>query len=201
MDKQNTRANEQQKGPEATRGSESRNRGVSHPGSYRGFGISPADFFSLGPFSLMRRMNEEMARMFGEFGEGGQTPQRAWAPAIEIQQDDGRMKIRAELPGTNPDDVKIEMTDDAVIIQGERREEREEKQGGMHVSERRYGQFYRAVPLPEGAKSDGVKAQFNNGLLEIEVPVEQQKSSRRQIPIQSASSSQSNQPSSSNKAA
>ena len=200
MDKQSVRSNEpQQKGSEMTRGSESQNRGISRPSSY-GYGISPSDFFRMSPFSLMRRMNEEISRVFGEFtGDGGQHSQSVWAPAIEVRQDQGKMKISAELPGMKPDDVNIEMTGDAMVIRGERREEREENQGGMHVSERRYGNFYRAVPLPEGAKSDGIKATFNNGLLEIDIPIEEKQSSARRIPIQSTSGQQ--QGSSSNKAA
>jgi len=181
-----------------THNSEPQNRGLGRREPF-GFGISPAEFFRLGPFSLMRRMNEEMGRWFDEMaGDGGFGSQTAWSPAIEVRHEQGRMKISAELPGMKPDDVKIEMTEDAVVIQGERRDEREEKQQGMHLTERRYGRFYRAVPLPEGVKADGVKAQFNNGLLEIEVPVEQKQNSARQIPIQSASGGQAT---SSNRAA
>jgi HSP20 family protein len=55
----------------------------------------------------------------------------------------------------------------------------------VYRSERRYGQFYRSIPLPEGADTEQAKAQFNNGVLEVTVPAPEQKSSRREIPIQS----------------
>src|SRR5258706_16337605 len=100
------------------------------------------------------------------------------------------------------------MTDDAIVLEGERKCEHEENKGGVHITERRYGRFYRAIPLPEGAKTDQAQAKFENGVLEVEVPVEQPKEQRRQIPIQSAtqatsgsSGTQSSQQGSSGKAA
>jgi HSP20 family protein len=173
---------EGQRGQEVARGSQQQ-RGLSRPGNYEGFGISPAEFFRLGPLALMRRMNEEMSRMFGDFGDGGSWS-RGWSPAIEVKQRDNKMTICAELPGMKPDDVHIEMTDDSVVIEGERRDDREENERGVRVTERRYGHFYREIPLPEGANSENVKAHFDNGVLEIEVPVQERQSSRRQIPIQ-----------------
>src|SRR6185295_1138195 len=90
-------------------------------------------------------------------------------------------------PGLHPDDVKLEITDDAIVLEGERKGEREENKGGLHVTERRYGRFYRAIPLPEGAKTDDARAKFENGVLEVTVPIELLKSKRREIPIQGGS--------------
>jgi len=56
-------------------------------------------------------------------------------------------------------------------VEGERKKEKEEKREGYYHSERSYGKFYRSIPLPEGAKGDQVAAQFNNGVLEVTVPV------------------------------
>jgi HSP20 family protein len=142
------------------------------------------------PFSLMRRMSEEMdrtmARLVGQAAGGGGLS--TWVPAIEVSEREGQIQVQAELPGMRPEDVKVEITDDAVVIQGERKEEREENQGGMYRSERRYGHFYREIPLPEGANPEQARAQFNNGVLEITVPVSQQSSNRRQIPVTSGAS-------------
>jgi len=159
-------------------------RGAGLPGAMM---LSPGDFFRMSPFSLMRRMSEEMDRVFGEFGflrgDGGKV---VWAPAIEVSQADGTYQIRAELPGVNAGDVKLEITDDAVILQGERKLERQETKGGVHLTERQYGYFYRAVPLPEGAKGEEARAKFANGILEVTVPVQEQKEKRREIPIEPA---------------
>jgi HSP20 family protein len=104
-------------------------------------------------------------------------------PAIEVSERDNQMVVCAELPGLKPEDVKVEVTEDAIVIEGERKHEHEEKQGGRWHSERSYGRFYRAIPLPDGAKSEQVRADFKNGELQVTVPVEQAQSKRRQIPI------------------
>ena len=78
--------------------------------------------------------------------------------------------VKADLPGLKKEDVKIDITDDAITIQGERRSEHQEEREGVYRSERSYGSFYRVVPLPEGAMTDQAKATFNNGVLEITMP-------------------------------
>jgi HSP20 family protein len=192
MARQDTRTNEQQnqqgqQGQQMAR-SQQEQRGMARSGGYpAGIAIAPADFFRLGPFSLMKRMNEELDRVFGEFGlNRAEEAKPGWAPAVEVTERDGKFVVRADLPGIKPEDVTLAITDDAVVLEGERKCEREEDKGGVHITERRYGRFYRAIPLPEGAKTDQAQAKFENGVLEVEVPVEQPKEQRRQIPIQSA---------------
>ncbi len=70
-----------------------------------------------------------------------------------------------------------------LVIQGERKEEHEEKKEGFYRSERSYGQFYRLIPLPDDVNLDQVRADFNNGVLEITVPVPQTQQRRNEIPI------------------
>jgi HSP20 family protein len=141
----------------------------------------------MNPFTLMRRMSEELDRAFSESG-GRDQGEMVWAPPIEVTQQDGNYVVRAEIPGINANDVKLEITDDAVVIQGERKSEHEEKKGGMHLTERRYGRFYRAIPLPEGAKVDQVRAKCEDGVLEVIVPTEEQRHKAREIPIQGGTS-------------
>lgn len=153
------------------------------------FLLSTMDLFNTSPFSLMRRMSEEMDRMFGGFGSGrGQSGAGGgmWSPAIEVSERDGNYVVCAELPGIKPDEVKVELTDDAVVIQGDRRWESEQNQGGLQRSERRYGQFYRSIPIPEGVDAEQVRAKLENGVLEVTVPAPQKQSNRRQIPVQAA---------------
>jgi HSP20 family protein len=185
----------QQQGSQSTqvaRGSES--GGLSRR-SHDPFFLSPREFFSANPFSLMRRMSEEMDRIFGEFGfergESGGARGGTWSPAIEVAEREGNYVVHAELPGLKPEDVKVELTEDALVIQGERKSQHEEKQGGVHRTERRYGQFYRAVPLPEGVNAEQVRAKFEHGVLEVTIPVPQQQSTRRQIPINASSQASS----------
>src|SRR5438874_6674004 len=93
-----TQSNEQQRqqSQELTRGSEQRNflrRGRGYDPF--GFGIAPADFWRTGPFSLMRRMNEEMSRIFGDFEtERGAQTRGGWTPAIEVTEREGKYLVR-----------------------------------------------------------------------------------------------------------
>ncbi|MCU1334868.1 MAG: heat shock protein Hsp20 [Bryobacterales bacterium] len=143
-------------------------------------GMSP--FSLMNPFSLMRRTLEMMSPEFGDMG---------FVPPVEISTAEGKYVIHADLPGMTPDDVKVEVTDSTLVLEGERRYESERNEGGMYRSERRYGQFCRSIPLPEGADVEHIQAHFNNGVLEVVVPVEGHQS--RQIPIDTSSSESSGQ--------
>jgi HSP20 family protein len=184
------RPNEQQ-GPSTQRSSNQTSISPRRRSSALGFGITPQELFTNNPFSLMRRMTEEMDRVIQEFGlerdAGGQT---GWSPAIEVSERDGKYSVRAELPGLSPNDVKVEVTNDVLVIQGERKVQHEEKDGGVERTERQYGLFYRSIPLPEGADVEHANARFQNGMLEVTVPVPQQKEQRRSIPIQDDAKSQ-----------
>lgn len=152
------------------------------------FAHSPSELFALSPFALMRRLSEDMDRWFSS--GGGRSENALWAPPVEIRQEGGNLKVVAELPGLKPEDVKLELTDEGVIIQGERKKEHEEREQGVVRSERSYGFFYRFIPLPEGAKTDDAKAEFRNGELRITIPVAERKEKRREIPIHAASEQQ-----------
>jgi HSP20 family protein len=95
------------------------------------------------------------------------------------------MVVCAELPGLDKDNVKVEATDRALIIEGERRREHEESEEGVYRSERSYGTFRRAVPLPEYARAEEARANFNNGVLEITVPLAEGRTRSRKIEIES----------------
>ena len=149
------------------------------------FGRNPDELFSMSPFTLMRRLTEDLDRMFSGGGTGGREV-GLWAPPVDVRVSNGNLVISAELPGLNKEDVKVEVHDDAVVIQGERKREWEEERGGVRRSERVYGAFYREIPLPEGAKADQAKAQFNNGVLEVTIPIpEAQQRKPREISIES----------------
>ena len=93
-----------------------------------------------------------------------------WLPDVEIAQRDKQLVIKADLPGIAKDDVKVEVTDDAVTIEGERKHEHEEESGGVYRSERSYGSFRRVIPVPQGTATDQAKASFKDGVLEITMP-------------------------------
>jgi len=160
--------------------SSEKERGVARRGEY----LPARDFFS--PFSMMRRFSDEMDRMFSNalgfsrgLGSWG-----AWTPAVEVRERDGNLEISAELPGMSKDDVKVECSPEGITIEGEKRQETEREEGGIHRSERFYGHFHRTIPVPQGAETDKAKAEFKDGVLQVRVPLsEQARSKRRQIPI------------------
>jgi HSP20 family protein len=159
------------------------------------FGLAPQEFFRANPFSLLRRMTEEMDRVIQEIGlEREGSSGTGWSPAIEVTQRNGMYNVHAELPGLEPKDVKVDVENDALVIQGERRFEQEEKEGGVQRTERQYGLFYRSIPLPEGAKVEQAKAKFHNGVLEVTIPVPEQQSNRRTIPVEGESGISSKPP-------
>jgi HSP20 family protein len=134
---------------------------------------------------------DQLLQLFGFGGLGlspaaSQASRTAWSPQIEVRRQNGNLVVRADLPGVAPDDVEVEVDDGVLTIFGERRDEQREERDGFFRTERFYGQFYRAIPLPEGAKEDRVEAKFDNGVLEIRMPVaEQDQRQRRRVAITS----------------
>jgi len=127
----------------------------------------------------LQRFADEMDRMFDNFGLGrrwGSAPSwpetgaELWAPAVDVLQKNNELIIRADLPGLRRDQVSVDVTDNAVTIQGERKEEHEEEREGLYRSERSYGSFCRVIPLPEGAITEQAKAKFRDGVLEVTMP-------------------------------
>lgn len=152
-----------------------------------GFG---GDLFRMSPFTLLRMMTEQMDREFsGSPGQRQGSARSSFIPPLEVRRKGDNVIVYADLPGIDPKDVKVEVVEDMLTISGERKQEHEQQEGGFHRTERSYGNFYRSVQLPEGTKTDQAKASFNNGVLEITVPVEEPKENRRQIPIQGAAGS------------
>ncbi len=109
-----------------------------------------------------------------------------WSPEVDIREDKDQLRVRVDLPGIPKDAVKIDIHDGALTVQGERSEERsDESQGqGYRRTERRYGSFYRSIPLPEGADAEKARASMKEGVLEITIPVPERKQARR-LEIQS----------------
>jgi HSP20 family protein len=165
--------------------------------------LAREDPFSASPFALMRRVAEDMDRMFESFGFGrgrfaprlwSDVPERfgepelaVWAPEIEVFDRESEFVVRADLPGLKKEDVRVEVTENALMLEGERRKEHEERREGFYRSERSYGRFSRAVPLPEGVDTEKVEAEFKDGVLEVRLPApKRQPQQRRQIEIRSA---------------
>jgi HSP20 family protein len=133
------------------------------------------------PFVLLRQMTAELDRAFDEpfWGarhwpllRGIDRPEvTAWAPTVDVFEKENRFVARVDLPGMTKEDVTVQVVDGHLALSGERKREKEEKKDNVYHTEREYGSFYRAVPLPEGVKLEDVKATFADGVLEVSVPL------------------------------
>jgi HSP20 family protein len=130
------------------------------------------------PFMNFRR---EMDRLFDDFFApaetrsfaAGQSPTTqtlsAW-PRIDVQEGDQAYTITAEVPGMDPKDVQLDLRENALIISGEKRAERNEEAQGRRYSERSYGRFERVIPFESEIDTDRVEATCSNGVLTITLP-------------------------------
>lgn len=141
---------------------------------------------SRSPFSMMRRVAEDMDRIFHDFGFGrsligsdmwtelGGTGEQLWTPEIETFRRGDKIVVRADLPGLDKENVNVEIEEDTLTISGERQDEIKEERDDYYRSERRYGRFFRAIPLPQGVDENQIDAKFRDGVLEVTLPAPQE---------------------------
>jgi HSP20 family molecular chaperone IbpA len=124
-----------------------------------------------------------VGELLGRLDESGWPFPSALRPndvRVEDYVDDQTYVVRAEMPGLDPDkDLDVHIEDDALVLRGERREEKHDK----NHRELRYGSFTRSVRLPRGTRVDDVKASYTDGVLEVRVPLEAGAAEVRRISI------------------
>lgn len=131
--------------------------------------------------AMRRQMESLMGRFFGRI-EGGQ----GFLPNVEVFTTDNEVVVNAELPGMRPEDVTVEVNEDAIHLYGENKTEQEVKEDNYYRSERSFGRFDRVIALPEPIKDDQARATFKNGLLSIRAPLahHRQPENARKVQIQ-----------------
>ncbi len=148
-------------------------------------------------FDIFEQLQREMARVWGEmwpllprpvarpFGRLAQSV-GPWTPRMDVYEKNGSLVVKAELPGVRNEDVKVSLTDNGLIVEGERKTESEVREEDYYRSERAYGHFYRYLPLDFEADSDKITATFRDGVLEVQIPRPAQRQPKGQsIPISS----------------
>jgi HSP20 family protein len=125
-----------------------------------------------------------MNRLFGSFFDqpAGQPPAalaRRWVPAMDLLESDGAYILRADLPGLGSDEVTVEFEDNVLTISGERASAQEQRAEGYHRIERASGSFSRSLTLPAGIDAEAIEAGFVDGVLEVRIPLPQQRKARR----------------------
>ena len=111
------------------------------------------------------RLQKLMADFFVPETEG-----LGWYPDVDVVETETEMLLRADLPGMSKDDVQLEVKDGALVMKGEKKEQKEEKDANYRVIERSYGSFERVFALPSTVDAEQVRAEFKNGVLEVHLP-------------------------------
>jgi HSP20 family protein len=93
-----------------------------------------------------------------------------WEPTVDVEEDEKTIRVKAEVPGIDEKDLEVKIEKNVLTLCGEKKEERKEEKKNYVFSERRFGSFSRSISLPEGVKTDKVKATFKKGVLNIEIP-------------------------------
>jgi HSP20 family protein len=119
-------------------------------------------------------MQKRLNRLFGEApspnnGDDGLFFAN-WSPAIDIEETDREYLVKADLPDVKKEDVKVELLDGSLTIEGERKQEREEKGKRFHRVERAYGKFVRRFGLPNEVDASKAQAEFKEGVLNVHLP-------------------------------
>ena len=114
-------------------------------------------------FGRMTGLQDEIDRLF-------ETPLQAWTPALDVHEDKDGYTIRVEVPGMKREDIVVSLQDGALVISGERREEKITDETEVHRQERFYGKFSRALTLPTAVAGDKVKAAYKDGILTVTLP-------------------------------
>jgi HSP20 family protein len=131
-------------------------------------------FRELAPFKDFERMKEEMDRFWDSFLEGtlqGRGEDRTeWFPSLDVSETKNDFVVKAELPGMDLKDIDVSLTDGMLTITGEKRQEKEEKEGNYRLIGRSYGTFSRSVSLPRDVKNDKVSASYKDGILRVVLP-------------------------------
>ena len=124
------------------------------------------------PWREIDSLQKEMNRLFDGFAPGfnGEEKGIAFMPAAEMQETPDAIHLKLELPGLEAKDLDVQVTAEAVAIKGERRQEAKTEEHGMTRSEFRYGSFQRVIPLPARVQNDQVKAEYKDGILNLDLP-------------------------------
>jgi HSP20 family protein len=116
---------------------------------------------------VSERLNRAFGRPLGRKSGEDALVVAEWAPVVDIQETDKEFLIKAELPEVRKEDVKVEIAQGVLCIEGERKQEKEEKGMKFHRIERSYGRFLRTFALPADVDQKKIEAEFKDGVLNV----------------------------------
>jgi HSP20 family protein len=139
-------------------------------------------FHRVTPWSELESLHERLERMMNRGVPGMSTEEpMAWAPAVDLEEGESEFTLTAELAGMSEEDIHLDVEDNVLTLQGEKKTEREEKNGNgrWHLVERTYGTFERSFTLPRAVDTENIEAEFDKGLLTVHIPKRAAASARR----------------------
>src|SRR6516225_1491403 len=126
------------------------------------------------PYRELYSLQNHLSRLFEDSFSSAHTGQGddflttcGFVPPVDVYEDGHNVFIRAEVPGNDPNDLDIKVENNLLTIRGERKWNKEEKEENFHRVERRYGSFSRSFTLPNTLSTDGIQANYENGVLAI----------------------------------
>lgn len=130
------------------------------------------NMISWDPFREMTTMRDQMERLFDNMlvRYPRERAEAFWAPSVDVEETNEAVTVRAEIPGMNKEDIKVTVSDDVVLLSGERRHESDQKDKTYHRIERVYGKFQRTIGLPADVEGDKARASYKAGVLELVLP-------------------------------
>jgi HSP20 family protein len=122
------------------------------------------------PFREVVALQNRVNNLFREMNDGDSPLTTAsFVPAVDIYEDSKKVVLKLEVPGIEEKDLDIRVENNTLTVKGERKFEKEEKEENFHRIERRYGTFYRAFTLPSTVDTEHVQANYQNGILKVEL--------------------------------
>ena len=146
----------------------------------------PAGLFGLQ--RLSRFLDEAFAGL--PSAEQGSAITSAWFAPTDVSEDANSIQISMELPGVEPDDVRLSLENNVLTIRGEKRQQSEQENERVHRFERTYGTFERTFVLPSTVDSEQIDARYDNGILHISVP-KAERARPREIKVKSTATGSS----------
>ena len=122
------------------------------------------------PFREVVTMQNRLNSLFRDMNESdSQLTTAAFVPAVDVYEDEKKVVLKLEVPGIEEKDLDVSVENNTLTVKGERKFEAEEKEENFHRIERRYGSFYRAFTLPSTVDTEHVQANYNAGVLKLEL--------------------------------
>jgi HSP20 family protein len=123
----------------------------------------------------LSNLNERLQRMLNDTLGGldwqsGENAGASWVPPVDVFEKAENIRITAEIPGVQPEDIQISLEGNTLTVRGTKQQQAEERTERMHRYERTYGVFERAFTLPASVDPKDIKANYEHGVLTITLP-------------------------------